>query len=126
MTTALFTDLNHDIMTIIRKIRYQHQRADINSIHKKIIKIPDYQNSNIEIPIYDDSYSISHVETPSAEYNLQTPNNSLIASAIPETHKLKTNMINGFSFTKVTLPEDELLVYSVSEQSPTILENKTS
>ena len=41
-----------------------------------------------------------------------------------------TNMINDFSFTEVTLPEDELQVYSVSEhiashlQSPTVLENE--
>ena len=39
-------------------------------------------------------------------------------------------MVNDFSFTKVTSPEDELQVYSVSEyivshlQSPTVLESK--
>ena len=33
----------HDIMTIIRKIKNQHQRVDTNNIHKKIIKIPDYR-----------------------------------------------------------------------------------
>ena len=47
MATALFTDaeliwFDHDIINIIRKIKNQHQRADIYSIHKKIIKIPDY------------------------------------------------------------------------------------
>ena len=46
MAKALFTDaelicFDHDIITIIRKIKNQHQRAGINSIHKKIIKIPD-------------------------------------------------------------------------------------
>ena len=46
MATALFTDaeliwFDHDI-NIIRKIKNQHQWADIYSIHKKIIKIPDY------------------------------------------------------------------------------------
>ena len=46
MATALFTDteltfFDHDIIAIIRKIKNQHQHADINSIHKKIIKIPD-------------------------------------------------------------------------------------
>ena len=50
MATALFTDaelicFDHDIIKIIRKIKNQHQRADINSIHKKIIKIPDYHVS---------------------------------------------------------------------------------
>ena len=38
MATALFTDaqlicFNRDIMKIIRKIKNQDQRADINSIH---------------------------------------------------------------------------------------------
>ena len=52
MATSLFTDaelicFNHDI-EIIRKIKNQHQRADINSIHKKIIKIPDYHNVSKE------------------------------------------------------------------------------
>ena len=52
MATSLFTEaelicLNHDI-EIIRKIKNQHQRADINSIHKKIIKIPDYHNVSKE------------------------------------------------------------------------------
>ena len=116
---TLFTEaelicFNHDI-EIIRKIKNQHQREDINSIHKKIIKIPDYLNirienllkngwirnkSNrgnpsfilndvtIEIPIHGDSYSASHVETSSTEYNLQTPNNGPIASTIPETKEI--------------------------------------
>ena len=49
---TLFTEaelicFNHDI-EIIRKIKNQHQRADINSIHKKIIKIPDYHNVSKE------------------------------------------------------------------------------
>ena len=61
----------------------------------------------IEIRIHDDSYSVSHVETPSAEYNLQTPNSSPIASTIPGTQELITNMVNDFSFTEVTSPEDE-------------------
>ena len=168
MATALFTDaelicFDHDIIKIIRKIKNQHQRADINSIHKKIIKIPGYhdvskqflsiriknlfKNGSVRdkpnrgnpsstlndvttgIPIHDDSYSISHVETSSTEYNLQTPNNSPIISPIPETQELITNLANDFSFTEVTSPEDELEVYSVSEhivshlQSPTVLEN---
>ena len=169
MATALFTDaelicFDHDIIKIIRKIKNQHQRADIYSIHKKIIKIPDYHDVTkeflnirienllkngrirnkpnrgnpsftlndvtIEIPIHDDSYSVSHVETPSTEYNLQTPNNSPIASTIPETQELITNMVNDVSFTEATSPEEELQVYSVSEhivshlQSPTVLENE--
>ena len=84
----------------------------------------------IKIQIHEDSYSVSHVETPSTEYNLQTPNNSPIASTIPETQELVTNMVNDFSFTEVTWPEDELQVYSVPEhilshlQSPTVLENE--
>ena len=46
MATALFTDteltfFDHDIIAIIRKIKNQHRHADINSIHRKIIKIPD-------------------------------------------------------------------------------------
>ena len=53
MATALFTDaelicFDHDIMEIIRKIKNQYQRADINSIHKKIIKIPDYYDVSNE------------------------------------------------------------------------------
>ena len=159
MATALFTDaelicFDHDIIKIIRKIKNQHQRADIYSVHKKIIKIPDYHDVTkeflnirienllkngrirnkpnrgnpsftlndvtIEIPIHDDSYSIS----------LQTPNNRPIASTIPETQELITNMINDVSFTEATSPEEELQVYSVSEhivshlQSPTVLENE--
>ena len=135
MARALFTDAElicYDLIKIIRKIKNQHQREDnINSIHKKIIRIPDYHVSKeflnirienllknarirnkpnrgnpsftlndvtIEIPIHDDSYSIS----------LQTPNNSPIASTIPETQELITNMVNDFSFTEVTSPEDEL------------------
>ena len=49
MTTALFTDaelicFDHHFLTIIRKIKNQYQRTDINSIHKKIIKILDYHD----------------------------------------------------------------------------------
>ena len=49
MTTALFTDaelicFDDHILTIIKKIKNQYQRADINSIHKKIIKILDYRD----------------------------------------------------------------------------------
>ena len=71
-----------------------------------------------------------HVETPSTEYNLQTPNNSPIVSTIPETQELITNMVNDFSFTETTSPEEELQVYSVSKhivshlQSPAVLENE--
>ena len=147
MATALFTDtelicFDHDIIKIIKKIKNQYQRADINSIHKRLIKISDYHDVSKEfvniwienllkigrirnkanrgnpsftlndvttdIPIHDDSYSVSHVETPLTEYNLQTPNNSPIASTIPETQELITNMVNDFSFTEVTSPEDEL------------------
>ena len=124
MATGLFTDaelicFDHDIIKIIIKIKSQPQRADINRIHKKMIKIPGYHDVHkeffnilnekllkigrtrnkpnrgnpsftlndvtIEIPIHGDSYSVLHVETPSTEYNLQTPDNSLIASTIPET-----------------------------------------
>ena len=169
MTTELFTDtelicFDYDIINTIRKIKNQHQRADINSIHKKIIKIPDYHDVfreflnirtenllkngrirndpnrgnpsftlndvTIEIPIHGDSYSVSHVETRSTEYNLQTPNNSPTASTIPETQELITNMVSDFSFAEATSPEDELQIYSVSEhifshlQSSTVLENE--
>ena len=53
MTTALFTDVelicfDHDIITIIRKIKNKHQRADINSLHKKLIKILDSHDVSIE------------------------------------------------------------------------------
>ena len=71
-----------------------------------------------------------HVETLSTEYNLQTPNNSPVASTIPETQELITNTVNDFSFTEVTSPDDELQVYSVSQhivfhlQLPTVLENE--
>ena len=73
---------------------------------------------------------VSHVETPSTEYNQQTPNNNPIASTIPETQELMTNTADDFSLTEVTTPEDELQVYLVSEhivshlQSPTVLENE--
>ena len=65
----------------------------------------------IEIPIHDDSNSVSHVETTSTEYNLQISNNSTIASTIAETQELIPNIVNYFSFTEVTLPEDKLKVY---------------
>ena len=53
METALFTDtelicFDHDIIKIIRKIKNQHQRAEINSIHKKLIKISDYHDVSKE------------------------------------------------------------------------------
>ena len=84
----------------------------------------------IEIPLHNNCYSTLHVETPSTEYNLQIPNNSPIISTIPETQKLITNIVNDFSFTEVTSPEDELQVYSVSKhiashlQSPIVLESE--
>ena len=169
MATALFTDaelifFDHDIIKIIRKSKNQHQHADINRIHKKIIKIPDSHDVSkkflnirienllekgrirnkpnrgnpsftlndvtIEIPMHGDSYSVWHVETPSTEYNLQTANDSPIASTVPETQALITNMVNDFSFTKAASLEEELQVYSVSEhivshlQSPTVLESE--
>ena len=80
--------------------------------------------------MHDDSYSSLHVEIPSIEHNLQTPNNSPIASTIPETQEVITNMVNEISFTEATSQEEELQVYSVSEhiashlQSPTVLENE--
>ena len=51
MATSLFTEaelicFNHGI-EIIRKIKNQHQRADINSIHKKIIKILNIRIENL-------------------------------------------------------------------------------
>ena len=84
----------------------------------------------IEIPINDDSYSVSHVVIPSTEHNIQTPNNNPIASTIPETQELITHMVNDFSFTKVTSPEEELEAYSILEnivshlESPAVLENE--
>ena len=65
----------------------------------------------IKIPIHDDSYSVSHAETPSTVYDLQTPSNSPIVSTIPETQELITNVVNDFSFTKVTSPEESLTWY---------------
>ena len=49
METASFTDtelicFDHDTIKIVRKIKNRHQRADINSIHKKIIKILDHHD----------------------------------------------------------------------------------
>ena len=53
---------------------------------KTFLKIVESEISLIEaiidIPIQDDYYSVSYVETPSTEYNLQTPNNSPMASTI--------------------------------------------
>ena len=144
MATVVFTDtklicFDYDIIKIIRKIKNQHQRADINSIHKKIIQILGYHDVSkeflstriekirnkpntgnpsftlndvtIEIPIHDDSYSASNVEIPSTEYNLQTPHSSPIASTIPETQELMINMVNDFSLIEVTSPEEESKVY---------------
>ena len=92
----------------------------LNILNENVLKIGRIRNKpnrgnpsftlndvTIEIRIHDDSYSVSHVETPSAEYNLQTPNSSPIASTIPGTQELITNMVNDFSFTEVTSPEDE-------------------
>ena len=64
----------------------------------------------IEISLHDDSHSFSHVETPSTEHNLQTSNNSPIASTIREKQELTTNMVNDFSFIRVTSLEDDLQV----------------
>ena len=118
MATALFTDaesicFNHDVIKIIRKIKNHYQCSNINTIHKKIIKIPDYHisteflniqiirnkcnwgnpsftlNVTIEIPIQNNSYSVLHVETLSTEYNLQTPYNSPIH--IHDTRNIRTN-----------------------------------
>ena len=136
MALALFTDaeliyFDHDIITIIRKIKNQYQRADINGIHvskeflniriENLLKNGRIRNKlnrgnlsftlndvTIEIPIHDNSYSVSHVETPSTGCNQQTPNNNLIASTIPETQELMSSMVNDFSFTEITSPEDEL------------------
>ena len=53
---------------------------------KTFLKIVESEISLIEaiidIPIQDDYYSVSYVETRSTEYNLQTPNNSPMASTI--------------------------------------------
>ena len=54
MATALLTGaelicFDHDIIKIIRKMKNQHQRAHINSIHKKIMKIPDYHDVSKEL-----------------------------------------------------------------------------
>ena len=53
MATVLFTDselicFDHDIIKI-REIKNQQQLADINSIHKKIIEIPDYHDVSKEL-----------------------------------------------------------------------------
>ena len=58
MATALFKDaelicFDPDIITINRKIKNQHQLADINSTHKKIIKIRDYHDVSQEFPIFE-------------------------------------------------------------------------
>ena len=88
MPTSFFTDaelicFNHDVITIIINIENQHQRADINSIHKRIMKIRDFHvskeflNIRREDPLDNRrirNNSFSHVETPSPEYSLQTPN----------------------------------------------------
>ena len=146
----------------IRKNKNQHQRADINSIDKKIIKIPDYHDVSkeflntrienllkngrirnkpnrgnpsfslsdvtIEIRIHDDdSYSVSHADTASTEYNLQTPNNSPIASTIPETQELIWLMT--FHLPK---PHDQRKNYKFTQfqnivshlKSPTVPENE--
>ena len=158
MALELFTDaeliyFDHDIITIIRKFKNQYQRADINGIHvskeflniriENLLKNGRIRNKlnrgnlsftlndvTIEIPVHDNSYSVSHVETPSTGCNLQTPNNNLIASTIPETQELMSNMVNDFSFTEITSPEDELQAYSFSDhivshlQSPRVLEKE--
>ena len=146
MATTLFTDAQILIVFTKRSSKFQTIMFQKNSSifdlkiflkNGKIRNKPNRGNPSftlndvtIEIPIHEDSYSVSHVETPSTEYNLQTPNNSPIASTIPETQELITNMVNDFSFTEVTSPEDELQVYPISEhivfhlQSPTILENE--
>ena len=38
----------HDIATIIRYTKNQHQPAGINSIHKKMISIPDFDDVSKE------------------------------------------------------------------------------
>ena len=61
MATTLFTDtelicFDHDIIKIIRKIKNQHQRADINSIHNKSSKFQT-------IMIFPDNSSIFELKT---------------------------------------------------------------
>ena len=65
----------------------------------------------IEIPIHDDSYSVLHVEATSTEYNLQTTKRGPIVSTIPETQELIANIVNDFSFTEATSPENGLLSF---------------
>ena len=70
----------------------------LNILNENLLKIGRIRNKpnrgnlsftlndvTIKIPIHGDSYSVLHVETPSTEYNLQKPDNSLIVSTIPET-----------------------------------------
>ena len=70
----------------------------LNILNENVLKIGRIRNKpnrgnpsftlndvTIEIPIHGDSYSVLHAETPSTEYNLQTPDNSLTVSTIPET-----------------------------------------
>ena len=64
MATALYTDaelicFDHDVITIIRTIKNQQQCVDINSIHKKIIKIPDYYDVSKEFQSVTRSQEIS-------------------------------------------------------------------
>ena len=51
MTTTLFADAElicfaHDIITIIKDIKNQHQRKDINSICRNRINIPDFHDAS--------------------------------------------------------------------------------
>ena len=39
----------HDIITVIRYIENQHQHTNINGIHKKIFKIPDFHDISKEL-----------------------------------------------------------------------------
>ena len=71
-------------------------------------------------PHNDPQRSVFHVETPPPEYSLQTPNNSPIASAIPETQKIinKSIFIHQSSITRsITIPSPEGN-FQVSSYSP--------
>ena len=47
----------------------------------------------VETLMHDHSHSVSHAETPSPEYSLQTPNNSPLASTKPETQQIINDLI---------------------------------
>ena len=99
MATKLeLNHLDHKIYSAIKQIRGQKNRADINSIHKEIVKIIDFEaiskeflNNIIEIPLQNDKI-ISRLNRNKNSYHLnERLLDSSITDLLPSTQKSLLN-----------------------------------